>query len=622
MIGFQTKQLSFIAALGLFFLVGKIAIAQEVEDLAPPPGPTAQGDEDGGEEATDAPIDLIGGGFFEEDEPASDPSMQSLPSLPGAANSVDVGLLGAVNQSVIGLIDVAEGGFGEHMWAGSRRRVVEDLIPQLPERAQSPIMRQLVYRLLLSKARAPEGQQEGKSLLALRLAKLYGAGFIDQARELSGQDLSQSGDPDVLAVRAKIDLLNEDPNSACASAARTRNQSGDAYWLKLRAFCYVLVGDKDAARFSADLLLEEGHDDPAFFGLLSQAIDNIELETLEIEGASPLHLALLRLNELGLPAGSIESAELAVQLRVANTGMAGGAPADLMTARLPAAEFATLSRALEGRKLAILYRNVPFLQSEIESLVGNIYEAPSAEARAALFQSVEGTQAPNMRASGAKKALDVARLSGTYGIAVQVYGPVIGELTPQDSLAPFALDFAPALYGIGHYEQGAEWLELALAQEALNASSGVAKSSRLRTYEILRYIRNLPNEEMLVLWDPIERLMGASDDASYALAAHEVRLLEALGVGLPAEARQLLLARPMQTEGQMPATGVLSGLDAAARSGKVAETVLYALIALGEEGPQGAPTPVVERVVAALARSGLFIEAQSVAIESLLGRAL
>ncbi|TNE57056.1 MAG: hypothetical protein EP340_09785 [Alphaproteobacteria bacterium] len=582
---------------------------------------SADDEGEGSDEATGAPIGLIGGGFVAPKEDKRESGLESLRAAPGAENAVDVGTLDSLDSVVLGLIDEAGGGFPSDMWSGSNRKTVTAYLPQIPGRLSSKTMRDMAYRLYASKSLAPAGEADGASLLGLRLEGLYKAGFIEAAESLTQQDLTPGGDPDVLLVAAKVSLLGGDVQSACGQAARARGLSDDNLWLKIRAYCYAVAGDQASARLSANLLREDGYEDPVFFSLLLSALDHLPVEIDDFGEADELTLALLRLAEAGLPTTAMGAASLPVQLEIAKTGMAGGAAADLMAARLPVAETAARGGALEPRKLAILYHNVPFLQSEMMGLVEKVYENPSPEARAALYQYVEAQEALQARASQIKKALDVGRLSGTYQVAMDIYGPMIGELEADPAFAPYAGDFVPALYAINHYAQGEAWLELALAQEMQVVASGGERSQRLQTFDTCRQIRNLPRQDTLMNWDPVARLLGAKEDASFALAVHEMRLMEILGVMVPMEARQLIISRPLEVEGQMPPSGVLSGLEAASRAGRLGETVMFSLVALGPEGPQGAPTAVVEKVVAALARVGLFTEAQAIAIESLIARA-
>lgn len=611
------------ALLALVLLMGapmNLSLAQETaiaeESSEPESDPKASGEEVP-EEASGAPIGLFGPLPAEPDESESaGSSILSLPSAPGTQNGVDVGLLSAVDNRSLGLISDNDGGFGTAMWSGTRRSIVEDLILELPNRTGSAIMRSLTRRLLLTRANDPSGEPDGASILALRLAKLYDAGFIDEALALSRQDLATTVQADVLKVGSKIHLLHGDAQSACGNAARTRSIGDDAFWLKLRAVCYVLAKDPASARMSAELLIDDNHDDPAYFSLLWNAIDDIGLPVEHIDKAGALHLMLLKMNHLSLPAGSVGSAIVPVQMRVAETGVAGGAPADLLTVRLPAAEQAVHAGAFAAQRLGVLYREAGIGAAELPGIISRAYEDPSVRTRAALYQAVEAARGTAERARLIKIGLDVGAMSGTSDIARLVYGRALEQLTPDETLGAYASSFVPVLIAGEAYDAAALWLDVLNARQQAAGSAGPSDDG-LAYGAMLQLIR--PYEERGYTWDALGRLTLARSDHDYYRAALEVRLFDGLGMSVPEEAKLQLLARPMEAGGQMPKSGVLSGLDAAARSGRVGETVLYALVALGPEGPGEAPASVLVKVVSGLNRVGLREEAKRVAIESLLG---
>jgi hypothetical protein len=102
-------------------------------------------------------------------------------------------------------------------------------------------------------------------------------------------------------------------------------------------------------------------------------------------------------------------------------------------------------------------------------------------------------------------------------------------------------------------------------------------------------------------------------------AAREIPLFDALGYVVPPEAQWALTAN---TTGALPNGAQSDALDAmtqASRQGRLGETVLDAMIALGQTGPERAEGRTVSRVVRALAAVGLTEEARAIAIEAVLG---
>ena len=88
-------------------------------------------------------------------------------------------------------------------------------------------------------------------------------------------------------------------------------------------------------------------------------------------------------------------------------------------------------------------------------------------------------------------------------------------------------------------------------------------------------------------------------------------LFDALGSPVPTQAWDPLFAAPLTVDGYLPSPAVGRSLDEASRSGRVGETVLLALIALGDAGAEGADAATLFDVITALRRIGLGDEARA-----------
>ncbi len=75
-----------------------------------------------------------------------------------------------------GVLTPAEGGLGPALWVGSPVGLVQRLLAELPVAAPSPTQHRLTLRLLLSAAEPPAGDETGRVLAALRVAKLAALG--------------------------------------------------------------------------------------------------------------------------------------------------------------------------------------------------------------------------------------------------------------------------------------------------------------------------------------------------------------------------------------------------------------------------------------------------------------
>ncbi len=87
-------------------------------------------------------------------EPPAEPPLTQPAS--GAAE-FEVEAAATVDPEAVGLLEEADGGFGFDMWRGTRRPLVERLLPRLAAGSTSRARNDLTRRLLLSTATPPEG---------------------------------------------------------------------------------------------------------------------------------------------------------------------------------------------------------------------------------------------------------------------------------------------------------------------------------------------------------------------------------------------------------------------------------------------------------------------------------
>jgi hypothetical protein len=81
-----------------------------------------------------------------------------------------------------------------------------------------------------------------------------------------------------------------------------------------------------------------------------------------------------------------------------------------------------------------------------------------------------------------------------------------------------------------------------------------------------------------------------------------------------------LLQGPLTVTGYLPSPALSRALAAAAADKRVGETVLLALLALGDVGPAGVDPSTLHAVIRALREIGLSTDARLIAIEAALGR--
>jgi hypothetical protein len=547
--------------------------------LTPPVAP--------GEDATTAPAPAVG--------------------IERAPSGIEVDALAATAADYGGPLDPSSGGLPLDMWRGTDRAFVERLLPALPVVPESPALRNLARRLLLSSAEAPAGTPE-TNLMAVRAGRLVALGDRRAAVELLDRIPESQLDAGTARLRLEASWLAGENERACADVPELmRRFDQDVYLQKALIFCQARSGQTDEATLGLDLLREQGHDDKLFFELvdvLTGLSKTAEIETLsEPKG---LHLAMLEAGDQKLPDGAVDPEGpdlLAIRLATATEAE-----------RLAATEQAVGLGLAEPEALVRLYREEAATPDEIAAAVD---AAPnSAHARAVLYQAVEGATTPTGRAALIQKALETALRDGSYGVAARIYLPFIEQIRPDAGNAAFAGAAGRALYLGGRYEQAAAWLDVARAEAPRNPDAAAA-------VPVLWLLARMAGGGEPLVWDARSvaawrQAQSVAGDAEADLRA--ARLFAIFdGLGEPAGAAWQVLADPAAPgDAVLPYPALWFALGDAASAGRIGETVMLALFVLGPDGPGETHPVALGRALSALRQVGLEAEARSIAFEAAL----
>jgi hypothetical protein len=519
------------------------------------------------------------------------------PPAPVPAN-VRVDRLSTVDADSIGVLTAEQGGFGASMWQGTRRSLVEALLPRLPVDTGSRAMRDLMRRLLLSAAGAPDGESAPGSLVALRARMLLAMGDFGGVERLLAATSARAADPDLAQIRVDALLLTGDNAGACAIAKDRIGEGGSVFWQKALIFCQALAGEHDKAAVGVALLGEMGDVDPAFFTLVAAlAGEPGQLESLP--DPTPLHLAMARAAKVMLPADVVSTDDLAV-LRVVAVGP--NAPAEV---RLAAADRAQAAGALAADTLRQLYA------AAVEPPAAAAENGPLA--RALTYRAAVSGETPNTRAEAVETALQAGREQGRYGATALVYLPLVEGIP----ISPESMDFAPeaiaALLVAGEREAAEAWYAALIANAEVDPQAGAA----LLAVVPLAHLAWAADSEgwdtadLTAWWSSIRDSAGAGERATRVYT-----LLDATGVAVPEPLWEPLLVGAGRSTVAMPPAALVNRLAASAEAGRTGETVLLALLALGEGGPSATDSATLGQVVSSLGVVDLEDEGRALALEA------
>ncbi len=527
---------------------------------------------------------------------------------------------GAEVPEGLGLWTREDGGLGHGLWRGSRRETVATLLERLSGGVDSPTLRTLALRALLSEAETPGRSLRpvaaadgaaGQNLLVLRgeaLLALGEAAYLGALLDLVAGEAA--GAPAVLKLKTQANLLTGDYGRACASARDgVARAPADSFWTKAQVACQAASGEADAALLGLDLLRESGEGADQGFSALAAAALGYGKAPAD-PAPTPLNVALVLGSDLAPPVGWQDSRDPAVLAMAARDG-------DLARdRRLALAERAAAAGAITADELTGFFESTRPGEAELAEAGQRAGRLPGPQARALLFLAARQSQGA-ARADLARQALESARADGVELGVARLFAPLVGDLQPSAALTGVAPSAARALYLAGRYEQAGAWVE------ELRRSAGVNPLARQALVEIWPFARlagaDVPGgPQNLSSWREARLAAGAAPEA-VALDTITLRgLLYALGESDSLSFGELIGSEPA---GSMIGTSTLLALEQAAAGGRLGEAILLATVVIAENGVGGHPYPTA-KAVEALNRVDRPGEARALAMEAAVARGL
>ncbi len=195
-----------------------------------------------------------------------------------------------------------DGGLGIDMWDGSDRGAVIGLIQQLPSSYTYKTSRDLVRRVLLTKADVTmfvhkDSDATGQNLMTLRIQKLIDMGALDDAASLYkenpyGPYNAEMADTGVLAL-----MYSGQGALGCLETEAMRNRFADDHlWHDLTAFCDYLVIKTGGGKTTADK--NYGPTQQGGSALVQQVMEKNDFRyaphsVAELESLTPMEKAVL-----------------------------------------------------------------------------------------------------------------------------------------------------------------------------------------------------------------------------------------------------------------------------------------------------------------------------------------
>jgi hypothetical protein len=550
-----------------------------------------------------------------EPEPSESAAPETEPAKlpePNKPKGFQIDRLADLHPEAMGTLDGKSGALGPELWQGSDRAQVLRLLPRLPTGTRSPAARDLLGRLVLSQG-APPGRPEdadsaaSTAFLNTRIALLLALGDTDALDRFLALVPRRFDDDSIERARVQSRMLSGDISGVCpAVRAAIAERPAVTFWRQALVICQLAAGENDQAALSLDLLLEGGESQA--FAALAGPVANGQTPRAT---PTPLDLALLQVTGQPLSQDFVERAGFDLLPSIAR------APAVDPDLRLRAAERAVAAGALEPQVLAEIYGSFAFAPESLNNAITLAPSLPDGAARALLFQVARSQSQPSIRAEVIKVALDRAAEGGQFLMAARLYGPLIGEIAPGAELIWFAGDAGRVSFATGRYEAGAAWFSLLRAAAAKNPEAARA-ATRLWAYARLAGQTRGAGNTSEADADVVRAAAGGESPGSATLY---FAALQGLGELSSAAWIQLVSGNAVMPA-MAPETALVYALDQASAAGQPGETVLLALLLLGESGPGKSAPTALARVLDALMTVGLEREARALALEAAVAQGL
>ena len=562
-----------------------------------------------------------------------------------SGGEVKVNDLKTVDPDTAGTLTVEQGGFGVDMWRGTDRALVERMLPELPVNTSSSTMRELMRRMLLSISRVPEGKSLGKGLVTIRVRLLADMGDLVAVNTLLNATPGRTADQELIRIETEARFLANDNARACALAGGQIRDHNVPYWQKAFIFCQALAGERDKAGLGVSVMRESGEKDEVFFILIDSLNNKVPGTIKSLPDPSPLHLAMARVARVKLPGDVISSNRPGVLRTIA---ISPNAPLEL---RLEAAERAESAGALPVDSLRQLYSSVSFSEKDLANPLSRAETEGGPMTRALLYHTSLLQTVPTAQAEVVARAFALGREEGRYASVVRVFMPVLKRIPPSAEILWFAPEAIRALLLNNETVSAQAWFQLMRASALFNKDAAKAITTLMPIVRLMKSPEAAEwNTGQLPAWaegikerknarattallyslfeglgEPVpagawEALVGGGDRVQVAMPnpALWFRLIEATqaarqGMGAGAE-KKTAQASPTT------ASDAAAGGSSAQGPGpsRVGETVLLAMMTLGEGGPTKASPILLRQVLMSLRAVGFEPEARAIAIEAAL----
>ena len=348
-----------------------------------------------------------------------------------------------VGLAAIGVGDIGNDQLDSLIWRGTSAQDAIFLLQKAAVGNQSPAIMRLAYEVVARQSVPPSGANNvATELIEARLAFLANGGRSEDLASLVSQLPRAEKWASWRRWLTEHYLMTRNDSEACNIVAGEITQTLEPFWHKSNVICQAVQGNADGARFAADILAANGVDDPAFFDLVDEVLNNKIAEEIDATSLGSAHIVLMDVANRAIPLEGLsvlpnQMAETVMKLKFL------GPDARMVST------FDGLSRGLiSHRQAGKLWRNVGPSNDDPQIALARLDADTNALTTAMAWRAIDSDKRPE-RLSMVPRAVKAEIAAGNGEVMLPLYSELVIDALTDEAVASTIrfddIDVAPKL---------------------------------------------------------------------------------------------------------------------------------------------------------------------------------
>ncbi len=349
----------------------------------------------------------------------------------GAYGSAKIGRrkISDVGLAAIGVGETGNSSLDSLIWRGTSAQDAVFLLNKAAVAGQSQAVKQLAYEVVAQQTVPPIGANDvAAELVEARLDFLANGGRSSDLAALAAQLPEAEKWASWRRWLAEHYLMTRNDTAACNIVSRKITQTMEAFWHKSNVICQAVQENRIGARFAADIMMANGVDDPIFFNLVDEILDNELPKDIDPSKLNSAHIVLMDVANRPIPLEGLsvlpkQMAETVLKLKFLGP-----------KARM-ASTFEGLKRGLiTHRQAGKLWRNAGLENSDSKTAVARLKVNIDALTTASTWRAIDADKRPGRLAS-VTEAVKAEIMAGNGAVMLPLYSELVRNALTDEAVA-------------------------------------------------------------------------------------------------------------------------------------------------------------------------------------------